>query len=358
MKEKFLVFKDGHKERIIREGPYITEDPNHKYCDTCEYITDVGNVYKRVKPGVKQVSHPTWYKRDILHIPGTEVWIGNVGVYKIEEEDAKPYCMLDGNICTYICGATCPKCTGCYCNYRTYNANTIVEKMNKKIEHLEAKCGDQDKEIEDLISSNNHLIEQAKTLNKEKDELKEKISELEKDNYIANDNLTAMAAKNMKLRDENTKLEEKVDVYNKEVKQWLNGFYGQPLQPFYYAGMRSGGKTLFAENDKLKKELAYYKERCDYQKSQLLKGASRINDLEREIKELRGDNEDLYQKYYRRGNEMYDYKMALRILGSDVSTYGVYRCFGDGGSVHRIDSTIKSEDEYKFVKDMMNKARM
>ena len=246
----------------------------------------------------------------------------------------------------YIDSAGHPVCVGDIVEVNELDPYKKLEEENKRlkkeIEHLEYKCEDQEKEIEDLISSNNHL--------------KEKISELEKDNYIANDNLTAMAAKNMKLRDENTKLEEKVDVYNKEVKQWLNGFYGQPLQPFYYAGMRSGGKTLFAENDKLKKELAYYKERCDYQKSQLLKGASRINDLEREIKELRGDNEDLYQKYYRRGNEMYDYKMALRILGSDVFTYKVYRSL-DGSAIYRMDSTIRAEDQYQFVKDMINKAR-
>lgn len=203
------------------------------------------------------------------------------------------------------------------------------KRLKKEIEHLESKCGDQDKEIIELA---------------------EKVDKLEKDNYIVNDNFATIALENMKLCDENDelisknntleeenkKLKEKVDVYNKEVKQWLNGFYGQPLQPLYCcAGTRSGGKTLFTENVKLKKELAYYKERCENYKTELMEN----------------------QKYIKKVvSDRNDYKQALRILGSNVFTYGVYKSL-DGSFVHRIDSTIKTEDEYKFVKDVINKAR-
>lgn len=93
------------------------------------------------------------------------------------------------------------------------------KRLKKEIEHLESKCGDQEKEIIELI-------ERVTELEAENTKLKEKVDKLEKDNCIANDNLTAIAAENMQLRDENTKLKEKVDTYNKEVKQWLNGFYG------------------------------------------------------------------------------------------------------------------------------------
>ena len=232
----------------------------------------------------------------------------------------------------YIDSAGHPVCVGDIVEVNELDPYKKLEEENKRlkkeIEHLESKCGDQEKEIIELI---------------------ERVNKLEKDNYIANDNLTAIAAENMQLRDENTKLKEKVDVYNKEVKQWLNGFYGQPLQPLYCcAGARSGGKTLFTENEKLKA------------KNKKLEEV--VAEKNRKIAELEKANKSLYVSYYKRGDEMYNYKKALALIDrgsvkhsgrgpSIVAAYGVYEIYG-------FDFCTTDKNDYTFVVNMLRKARM
>ena len=351
MKEKYLLFKDGTKKRIIKECPTIVNDKRWA-CYTREYVTSDGTVYKLFY-SMTEGDH--WCERCVSDLGGEEYYVYCKNIDEVVEEDdcaftsnfALPeYCVMEGKKC---CHCHCE--VAGYCQARTSDPVDVFKALNKRIENLLAENNDQElglselsqkvyeleKENEKLKAENKSLDKRNTNLNVEVLEKQEQIRKLEKDNYIANDNLTAIAAENMKLRDENTKLKEKVDVYNKEVKQWLNGFYGQPLQPLYCcAGARSGGKTLFTENDKLKKELEYYKGRCANQKTELME----------------------HQKYIKKVvSDRNDYKQALRILGSNVFTYNVYRSL-DGSFAHRIDSTIKTEDEYQFVKDMINKARM